>query len=407
MAHPCPTVFALNTSQPVSTLTASSDGGRWFLLDAIKALGCLMIVLHHLSVYSPMFDRVLLSAPPQLAVLFNHGRLAVQAFLVVGGFLTAGQLLRAVPVQAQHLPLSFSVSGLLSKRFLRLATPLMAALTFTVIVTALVRPWFPHSSLSQPPSLWSMVVHMLLLQDLLGVQALSAGIWYVSIDFQLFAIALASVWLAGQLKRWQPQWKLRSLMLWLWFGLATMSLMWWNRQVNMDVEGLYFLGSYGLGMLAYRVRLSRITLKGWGIIFMLGFVAFWLEPRLRMALAWIIALLLAAWPQVAATPAGNPTTRFLSRAVAHLAQQSYSIFLAHFAVSLMVSALWFYAAWQAPWINLLGMGLSVMLSLWVGDIVYRQVESQPPTWRRLIMWQATFAFSGLAVMAWTGFSSPL
>jgi hypothetical protein len=138
-----------------------------------------------------------------------------------------------------------------------------------------------------------MMVHMLLLQDLMGVQALSAGIWYVSIDFQLFAIALASVWLAGQLKRWQPQWKLRSLMLWLWFGLATMSLMWWNRQVNMDVEGLYFFGSYGLGMLAYRVRLSRISLKGWVIIFMLGLVAFWLEPRLRMALAWIIALLLA------------------------------------------------------------------------------------------------------------------
>ena len=377
------------------------------MLDAIKALGCLLIVLHHLSVYSPMFDRVLLFAPPQLAVLFNHGRLAVQAFLVVGGFLTAGQLLRAIPVQAQHLPLSLSLLGLLSKRFLRLATPLMAALTLTVIVTAVVRPWFPHSSLSPAPSLWSLVAHMLLLQDLLGVQALSAGIWYVSIDFQLFAIALASVWVAGQLKRWQPQWKLRSLMLWLWFVGAAMSLMWWNRQVNMDVEGLYFLGSYGLGMLAYRVRLSRITLKGWGIIFMLGLVAFWLEPRLRMVVAWVIALLLAAWPQGAEIPVENAVARYLRRAVGHVAQQSYAIFLAHFAVSLMVSALWFYAGWQAPWINLLGMGLSLILSVWAGDILYRQVESQSPTWRRLLMWQAAFALSGVSVMAWTRFSSPL
>jgi len=70
----------LDLNRNLSTAAASSDGGRWFLLDAIKALGCLVIVLHHLSVYSPMFDRVMLLAPTQWAVLYNHGQLAVQAF---------------------------------------------------------------------------------------------------------------------------------------------------------------------------------------------------------------------------------------------------------------------------------------------------------------------------------------
>lgn len=379
--------------------TASSDGGRWFLLDAIKALGCVVIVLHHLSVYSPMFDRVLLLAPTQLAVLYNHGRLAVQAFLVVGGFLTASQLLRMVPVQSPALPSTFSVMKLLQKRFLRLATPLMAALAFTVLVTAWVRPWFPHSSLSAAPTWWSLVVHMALLQDVLGVQALSAGIWYVSIDFQLFAIAVTTVWLASRLKRWQPQLKLRSMMLWLWFVLSALSLFWWNRQVNMDIEGLYFFGSYGLGMLAYRVRLSRITLKGWGIIFVLGLVALGLEPRLRMALAWVMALLLAAWPQGTAAPAG-PAGRAVQAVVAHVAQQSYSIFLAHFAISLLVSALWFHVGWQAPWVNLLGMLVSFTLSLGGGALLYRYVESQPPSWQRWTRWLATFALCGAAVMGW-------
>ena len=390
---------ALSDSRTATLATASSDGGRWFLLDAIKALGCLVIVLHHLSVYSPMFDRVLLLAPTQLAVLYNQGRLAVQAFLVVGGFLTAGQLLRAVPMQAQRLPLTFSVTGLLRKRFLRLATPLMAALTFTVLVTALVRPWFPHSSLSAAPTLWSMAVHMVLMQDVLGVQALSAGIWYVSIDFQLFSIAVLTVGLAGQLQRWQPQWKLRGLMVLLWFTLCALSLLWWNRQVNMDVEGLYFFGSYGLGMLAYRVRLSRLTRKGWGIIFVLGLVALLQEPRLRMGLAWIMALLLAAWPQTPASAMGSVSGP-VQRGMAYLAQHAYSIFLAHFAVSLIISAWAFHAGWQAPWLNLAGMALSLGLSLWAGDILYRQVESQAPTVRRLLLWQAMFAVSGLAVMAW-------
>ena len=377
------------------------------MLDVIKAIACLVIVLHHLSVYSPMFDRVLLLAPTQLAILYDHGRLAVQAFLVVGGYLTAVQLWRAVPASAPRLPSAFSVPRLLGKRFLRLATPLMAALTFTVLVTALVRPWFAHSSLSAAPTLWSMAVHMLMLQDVLGVQAFSAGIWYVSIDFQLFAIAVSTVWLSGQLQRWQPQWKLRGLMVLLWFVLSALSLLWWNRQENMDVAGLYFFGSYGLGMLAYRVRLSRITVKGWAIIFVLGLLAFWLEPRLRMGLAWLLALLLAAWPRATAGLAVKPKPSLLRRWVAHVAQQSYSIFLTHFAVSLSVSAIWFYADWQAPWINLLGLGGSFALSLWAGDVLYRQVESRPATLRRLLAWQTAFLLSSLAVMAWARFSPPL
>jgi len=221
--------------------------------------------------------------------------------LVVGGFLSAAQLLRLVPVNAQSLSPDFSAARLIFKRFLRLSIPLMAALTLTVCVTALVRPWYPHSSLSAAPTVWSMVVHLLMLQDLIGVQALSAGIWYVAIDFQLFAIAVLCVAWAGQLQRWQPQFKLSGVTVLLWLVLSALSLVWWNRQENMDVQGLYFFGSYGLGMLAYRIRLSRITAKGWAIVFVLGLFALWLEPRLRMGLAWAMALMLAAWPQPVST----------------------------------------------------------------------------------------------------------
>jgi peptidoglycan/LPS O-acetylase OafA/YrhL len=245
-----------------------------------------------------------------------------------------------------------------------------------------------------------MGVHLLLLQDLFQVQALSAGIWYVSIDFQLFAIALTSLWFAGQLKRWQPQWNLRGLLVLLWFLLSAMSLLWWNRQDNMDVEGLYFFGSYGLGMLAYRVRLSRITAKGWGLIFVLGLVAILLEPRLRMGVAWVLALLLAAWPKSTPAQVHKLAWPYLRQGLTHVARQSYAIFLAHFGVSLLVSALWFYADWQAPWLNLVGLGVSLVLSLWAGNVLYRQVENKPPTLGRLLAWQTVFVFSGLAVMAW-------
>ena len=391
----------LDSAPKSSQDSALLESGRLFILDVFKALGCLVIVWHHLSVYSPMFDRVMLLAPVQLAVLYNHGQLAVQAFLVVGGFLTASHFLRVLPANVQGLPAHFSVLRLLWKRFLRLATPLMAALALTIIVTALVRPWYPHSSLSGVPSLWGMAVHMLMLQDLAGVQAMSAGIWYVAIDFQLYALALLAVWVAAKMQTWQPRVKLRGAMVLLWLFLTALSLDWWNRQSNMDVQGLYFFGSYGLGMLAYRVRLSRLTVKGWTIIFILGLMALWVEPRLRMGLAWGMALILAIWPEPDKAITERSWILSLRRVLSTIALRSYSLFLTHFAISLMVSAVWFHAGWQDPWINLLGLLLAFALSLMAGFGMYRWVESRPATWQHLLAWQMVFLFSGLAVMALT------
>lgn len=375
------------------------EGGRWFILDVFKAIGCLVIVLHHLSVYSPMFDRVMLLAPFQLAELYNHGQLAVQAFLVVGGYLTASQLLSALPANTQGLPAHFSMLRWLNKRFLRLAIPLTAALTLTVCVTGTVRPWYPHSSLSGTPNFWSMAAHLLMLQDLLGVQALSAGIWYVAIDFQLYALALLTVWMAVKMQVFHPRIKLRGAMVFLWLVLTALSLDWWNRQDNLDIQGFYFFGSYGLGMLAYRAHLSRFTAKGWTVIFILGLMALYLEPRLRMGLAWGMALTLAAWPQRGQAPTKSLWILNMRRALSLIAQRSYSIFLTHFSISLIVSAVWFNAGWQDPWINLLGLLLSLVVSLWVGFGMYRWVESRPATWRHLLSWHVIFLFSGLASIA--------
>lgn len=359
----------------------------------------MLIVWHHLAVYSPMFEQAMWLAPDPLAALYNHGQLAVQLFLVVAGFLSAAQLLRFVPANARALDIDFSVRRLLAKRYLRLAIPLMAALTLTVCVTALVRPWYPHESLSDTPDLWSLWVHLFMLQDLLDVPALSAGIWYVAIDFQLFAIALGCVWLAGQIQRCWPRSNLRGLTVLLWLILSVMSLDWWNRLDHWDVQGLYFFGSYGLGMLAYRVRLSRITAKGGAIIFVLGLIALWLEPRMRMGLAWGLALLLAAWPQTSFGGLSSVVGRRWRHAISSLAQMSYSVFLLHFGVSLLVSAAWFQGQWSNPWANLMGMALCFALSLWAGRVLYRVVERRPATWGHLLRWQLAFVLSGGLAMA--------
>ena len=63
-------------------------------LDALRGLACLLIVWHHLAFYGPMSDVVHPVLPALTVWLYDHGRVAVQVFLVVGGFLAASSLAR-------------------------------------------------------------------------------------------------------------------------------------------------------------------------------------------------------------------------------------------------------------------------------------------------------------------------
>jgi peptidoglycan/LPS O-acetylase OafA/YrhL len=74
------------------TPSVQRPSGRSFLIDAVKATGCLLIVLHHLAFYGPMSDVVDNAWPELISWLYDHGRLAVQFFLVCAGFLTAGNM---------------------------------------------------------------------------------------------------------------------------------------------------------------------------------------------------------------------------------------------------------------------------------------------------------------------------
>lgn len=56
-------------------------------LDQIKAVACLLIVCHHLAFYGPMADALRPVLPGLLTWLDDYARMAVQIFLVLGGYL--------------------------------------------------------------------------------------------------------------------------------------------------------------------------------------------------------------------------------------------------------------------------------------------------------------------------------
>ncbi len=371
---------------------------RSFLIDAVKAVGCLLIVLHHMAFYGPMADVVAKAWPTVLWALEEHGRLAVQFFLVCAGFLTAGALARFEVLSPRE------ALQLVGQRYLRLAIPLLAALSFTVLVTEWVRPDFDHASLSDAPDWGQALAHMVLAQQLLDMDSLSAGVWYVAIDFQLYAMTLLSlvvVKVCRALPVVPSAWALR----WsLWLGLTCTSLWCWNLNPDWDVHGLYFFGSYGLGLLAWegRRRLQHASpnaqqqrLAIWLLFVLIVGLAWALEPRSRIATAcWVAGLLMAspaAWMGQPMSETHQPA--LWRRAVQGLSTVSYAVFLTHFGVSLLVSAS-VVSLWpELLWAHALGMLVSLLLSVAVGTLLYRWVERQAANWWRWWLWAGVFKAS--------------
>ena len=370
--------------------------GRSFLPDLLRAVGCLLIVLHHLAFYGPMSDVVDESWPRLMDWLADDGRLAVQLFLVCSGYLAAASLADSYEMDGRQL------LHLLWRRYLRLATPLLVALSLAVLVTESIREDFQHPSLSATPQWPQVLAHVFFLQHVLDMEALSAGVWYVAIDFQLYALTLLVLWGVSAWGRWRPvgaaHWRPQALCLQVILALTLLSLLRWNLNTDLDLYGVYFFGAYGMGWLAHRARQSRIPPKGWAVLVALGLLAWWVDPRSRITTAWAVALLLAAAPAawVQVTPVLGPARRL----VAWLAQVSYAVFVVHYAVSLVVSALvtnfW---AQSLAW-NAAGMVLALALSVLGAALLHRWTERQPPSGRAWLLAVALFMASAGLAMQW-------
>ncbi|WP_354702569.1 hypothetical protein, partial [Shigella flexneri] len=115
--------------------------------------------------------------------------------------------------------------------------------------------------------------------------------------FQLYSLALLLFWVAAL---WRRQGRLdasvaRALAGLMVTGLTSASLVVFNRHSALDETGIYFFGSYGLGMLAFwagRLRAARARIAAGLALALLGGVALWIDWRSRIALALVATLLL-------------------------------------------------------------------------------------------------------------------
>jgi len=223
-------------------MTVKKGTTQFGLINLLKAGAAQLIVLHHLAFYGPMVDQARPLMPALIDWLDAYGRIAVQVFLVVGGFLAAKSL------SPQAHPTIAHPGATIWRRYIRLSLPFMAAMLLAIGASAVARGWMTHDSISAPPTLSQLSAHFLLMHDVLGYEALSAGAWYVAIDFQLYALTTLLLWGAGRFAGLRHQAWLVPVLVALCVG---MSLFYFNRDAAWDVWAPYFFGSYGLGMLAW------------------------------------------------------------------------------------------------------------------------------------------------------------
>lgn len=331
-------------------MPANSD--RDSLIDFIKALASQLIVAHHLACYGPMADAVYPAAPDLLQWLRDYALMAVQAFLVLGGYLAARSLAQT--------PAATGIPGILWRRYLRLIRPFAVALAAAIACAALARLLIQDADTPLAPTPGQIVVHLLLLQDIVEQPSLSLGVWYVGMDMQLHALLLALLWLGGR----------RATLIVA--ALTALSLLWISRLPDLDVWAPYFFGAYGMGFLVERVAAGANRPQARGMAFILAalvLVALAVDWRDRVLVAGATAFVLFAaqhW---------QLSWRWMASAtVAWLGRISYAVFLIHYPVALLIGAIV-----ERLWpddvaASAAGLGVTWLASLGAGSLLHETVE---------------------------------
>ena len=288
---------------------------RSFTVDIFKVIAAQLIVWHHLCAYGPMAQTMRTAWPVLIEGIYDHARIAVQVFLVVSGFLAA----QSVGGRTLSHPLTS-----IFKRYVRLVPIYLLVLMLISLVVALARPVIDGDWLPDAPTLGQVGAHVLLLSALLDYPALSSGVWYVAIDFQLYVLLVLMTFALRSTRA----------LSWCVATLCAASMLWLNRIPALDNWALYFFGAYGLGALAAWAKRSRADAAlFWGLA-ALAVLALWLEYRSRLSLALATAVWLVIRPK--GSPHWTPTKRVVHR----MANSAYAQFLTHFGLIVVFSVMW-------------------------------------------------------------------
>lgn len=360
----------------------SPERSQYWLIDVLKVVAAQIIVLHHCVSYGELASAAKELLPSISGFLFDYGRYAVQIFLVMAGYLAAQSAEKALAISHAQSQLSGSrlVLQLAMRRYLRLVGPYVVALLITIVCAGLARQWATDEYIGQPETIAQVLAHLFLLQGVLGYDSISAGVWYVAIDWQLFT-ALAMIYAVFQ----RPAIRIGVISI-----LIVASLLYFNRHAGFENSFIYFIGAYGLGILAYwasaldaikalvnPVNAKRILLAIAIILLLSALHSVWLRNYLALGIAFVLLY-------AGNRPYRNPQS-WLARAMQWASARAYCAFLIHFAFILLTNTLLIALGVQSPVVAVAAIGLVSVLSWIAANNLYRWVELPIGRWRPAVL----------------------
>jgi peptidoglycan/LPS O-acetylase OafA/YrhL len=360
------------------------------VIDGLKVLAAQVIILHHCMSYGELAAAAKELLPIFSVFVFDYGRYAVQIFLVMAGYLAAQSFESMLAVQTHTSKNGVAIVVQLAlRRYLRLVGPYLVALLVTIACAALARQWSIAEYIGSPETLQHVLAHLFLLQGLLGYDSISAGVWYVAIDWQLYTVLALLYAIIPQ----------RTIRISILTVLCLASLLYFNRHADYENTFIYFIGSYGLGVMAYwasslsavksmthQAMAKKILIAIAVILIISAMHSVWLRNYLALAVALLI--MYAGQAPNALNQAGrsiqdqqHQARTFWASALQWASARAYCAFLIHFAFILLANTALIVFDVQSPAVAVAAIGLVSVLSWIAANYLYRWVELPVSRWR--------------------------
>jgi len=342
-------------SQHASVVPSARKDTLQFVI-ALRALAALIILWHHFAIYPPLREWAAPLAGGVLDWLENHAR-ATQVFFVVGGYVMACSM------SGQNWNLR-RLRSFVIQRYYRLGLPYLVTIALIIPIYAFARDWLPEQVVGEPVSWPQLLAHLFFLQGILGYEQLSAGLWFVCINFQLCLVYAAGLWCRDALGRGRTDFV--GLLGW---PLALFSLFHFNLNDAWDGWWLYFFPYFFMGIVIHRSLQGGNARHEFSLYLAFFVVAMAFDWRWRLMSALAIGTLLfsaeksgwgAHWPK--------------NGAITWLGNISFSLFLVHFPILVLVGTLWTRFDWTSPPAALAGLLCAFGLSIVAANVFHHWIE---------------------------------
>jgi hypothetical protein len=287
-----------------------------------------------------------------------YGKYAVQIFLVIAGYLTAKSLTQTLQ--------KYGLTKTIINRYLRLMPTYMVAILLTIVCASIARSIAFESYMGEPETFPQLLAHVFFLQNILSYESISVGVWYVAIDWQLYMFAACLLFFLKSFK---------NVVIVLFFVMLS-ALMYFSQHAEFDNYFIYFIGAYGLGILAYIAEdtfqgktqgIAKVLLILF-VILILGMTFY--DPIIKNLVEIITALLLYLFGKKPYTPQNIKWSKIFM----WFSQRSYCAFLIHFSVLLLCNSVFHFFKLQSLELSLFFIVIFWCLSWVFAHILYTIVE---------------------------------